>query len=250
MTTERVLLRDVNVGSTDKSGKWSEERSNWSIVDPWEKLIAKYERGTTFAFDHYVFNGRHLQPNRITDADIATANALMNANAGATVDAMNGLRKAQGDLEPLLAQIPFDADLLGTDGVATAAKLASTLIERTERGTQLAVASKLLSMKRPHLVPMLDRVVQDCLGESEAEPALRRFAALASSPDNRPLLTDLADRVAQRYGIPVGPVRVLDQLIWFDWNVVKADTPGRWVVRGFTEWGYTHGRDDGVRRSP
>jgi hypothetical protein len=96
---------------------------------------------------------------------------------------------------------------------------------------------------------MLDSVVQACLGTSEVEPALQRFADLASSGGNRPLLNDLAARVAARYGIPVGPVRVLDQLIWFDWNV-KAGKRGRWVVRGFEEWGYTPGRDDGVRLGP
>lgn len=249
MPTERLFLPDVDVGRVDKSGRWKPERSNWFIVEPWEKLRAKYERGTTFAYDHYVFNGKHPQRHRITDADIATANALMNANAGATLDSMNRLRAAQDDLEPLLAQIPFDADLLGTHGVATAARLVNTLIEKTVRGTQLAVASKLLSMKRPHLVPMLDSVVQACLRTSEVEPALQRFADLVSSGGNRPLLKDLADRVAARYGIPVGPVRVLDQLIWFDWNV-KAGNRSRWVVRGFEQWGYTPGRDDGVRRGP
>jgi len=250
MTTERLFLPNVDVGRVDKSGKWKSARSDWFIADPWEKLIAKYERGTTFAYDHYVFNGKHPQRNRITDADIATANALMNANAGATLDFLNRLRAAQDDLEPLLAQVPLDADLLGPHGVATAAKLLSTLIEKTVRGTQLAVASKLLSMKRPHLVPMLDTVVQACLGTSEIDLALQRFADLVSSGDNHRLLEALSGRVAQRYGIPVGRVRVLDQLIWFDWNVVEADEPGKWVVRGFAEGGYTPGRDDGIRRGP
>src|SRR5690242_5134281 len=99
MPTERLFLPDVDVGRVDKSGKWQPEPSNWYIVEPWEKLSAKYERGTTFAYDHYVFNGRHPQRDRITDADIATANALMNANAGATLDSMNRLRAAQNDLE-------------------------------------------------------------------------------------------------------------------------------------------------------
>jgi hypothetical protein len=56
-------------GRVDKSGKWKPERSNWFIVEPWEKLSAKYVRGTAFAYDHYVFNGRHPQPNRITDLE-------------------------------------------------------------------------------------------------------------------------------------------------------------------------------------
>lgn len=249
MPTERLFLPDVDVGRIDKSGKWKPKRSDWFIVEPWEKLIAKYERGTTFAYDHYAFNGRHPQRNRITDADIATANALMNARAGATLDSLNRLRAAQDDLEPMLAKVPFDTDLLSTRGLDTAVKLVRTLIEKTVRGTRLAVASKLLSMKRPYLIPMLDRVVQACLGESEVERALQRFADLVSFRDNRRLLNALADRVARRYGIPVGPVRVLDQLIWFDWNV-KAGKGGRWVVRGFEEWGYTPGRDDGVRRGP
>jgi len=194
----RIELSNVNVYRLGEDGTWGNKLGDWIIADPWEKLVAKYETGTTYAFDLYVCHGRSRYPNVITSADIATVNTLMNANAGATRDAHARLTKAIVNVEPLLAEIPVDASLIDGVFLENAVEILDQLIVESEKGTRLAIASKLVHMKRPFLVPMFDGVVQNCLNTEQTRPALERFIQLLQN--NLTTLEALAGRVAIRFG--------------------------------------------------
>jgi hypothetical protein len=105
------------------------------------------------------------------------------------------------------------------------------------RGIQLAIATKLLCIKRPALVPMMDSIVQDCFGTRDPSAILQGFRRLLADEAIAARVLELASAVERMTGFAPTPVRVLDELIWFDWNL-EGDTKGILGVVGFDEWGY------------
>jgi hypothetical protein len=119
-----------------------------------------------------------------------------------------------------------------------------------QRGIRLAIATKLLCIKRPGLVPMMDRVVQDCFGTADPAAILRGFRHLLADAATLARIDALSSRVETLTGFRPTPVRILDELIWFDWNLEKV-SQGILPVVGFPEWGYDTARDElGVHLLP
>ncbi len=243
-----LTLEDVNVGEM-AAGRWRKTPpGTWVVREADEKLCAKYQTGTTTVFDWYVFHYPHREPNRITPVDIAAADRLMNAQVsrkGSRWKALTRQRRAD-EVANALAEIPIGADILEPryDGsVARAFKALRT------HDIQLAIASKLLTIKRPHLIPMLDSVVADCLGTRDPSILLQKFRRLLTHPQSRKVAEDLARLVQVRFSIEISLVRVLDQLIWFDWNLRRRRNTRVYEVQGFEEWTYRVGMNDrGVSR--
>lgn len=219
----------------------------WHIVEPAAKLEAKYTRGGSLIFDHYVFHLRITDPDRITLVDMAAVDALMNANISAKHVRTDRVQDPEliDRVRSLLVNIPPDArleDATWDDAVTAAA----SEIVGPEIG--VSIATKLLMVKRPWLVPMLDRVVRVPFEDpSDIRVALRRFRELLAHNADR--IAALQRFVSRRFGLDISPVRVLDQLIWFDWNTLGADEQGIYRVRGFPEWGHDpKAHDRGVHR--
>ena len=50
--------------------------------------------------------------------------------------------------------------------------------------------------------------------------------------------------VQREFAIAVGAVRILDQLIWFDWNLAEEPVDGRFPNRVFADWVYDPRQED------
>lgn len=242
-----LVLTSVCAGRV-KNGKWTREQRDWPIRTPLAKLHAKYTVGTSAIFGHYVFRYRHREPNRITSIDVEAADRLMSANIGAQ-RRRRELVLAAGESQPFvdaLDQIPLAAtieDAQYDDNVCAAIS-----VLRQHRGIKLAIATKLLCIKRPAVVPMMDRLVQDCFDTKDPATILRGFRRLLADEAIAVRVRELAVSIESMTGFAPTPVRILDELIWFDWNL-EGDTKGILSVVGFEEWGYDTADDEsGVHR--
>jgi hypothetical protein len=201
-----------------------------------QKLLDKYSRGTTTIFDWYVFHCPANTPNHISQVDLSAADALMNANISAQNARWQQMSRAVNRRATLalLGKIPSVANIENATFDADVSKLIRSIMGP---GIKLAIATKILSIKRPFLIPMMDRVVQDCFASKDPEALMSRFRQAVSSPGNRRVLSSLAKLVRREFGILPSPLRILEQLIWFDWNLVPGKN-GLFEVRGFREWSY------------
>jgi hypothetical protein len=170
-----------------------------------------------------------------------------------------------------LAAIPYDADLADEAWASHTGALRDVLLALKVPGVSIAKIGKVMCLKRPGLFPMLDELVRKALYNHVTIPAPavpndpNEFAAwvveeikyfrrvlLHSHPtagSNHVVLSQLADalnaEIARRTGEPfrwLTPVRVLDNLLWFEWGGGKQfgwieDETGRVVKRRLTTEG-------------
>src|SRR5207245_914287 len=106
--------------------------------------------------------------SHITPVDVlATAAVNSFVNSAPQVRAVHRAMAAACD--PLLAEVPSDADLLDENAVNAIARLVHAAVQA--RFVLIPVATKVLHRKRPALIPMLDQVLldyyADALGCSE-----------------------------------------------------------------------------------
>jgi hypothetical protein len=237
-----LVLANVHAGRV-KKGTWTQEVRAWPIRTPRAKLLDKYSIGTSAIFGHYVFHYPRQQPDRITCVDIEAADRLMGAN----IRAQHGRHEAVIDagqspeLQSALGSIPVTATI---DDPRHDDRVCAAITALCGPGVQLAIATKLLCIKRPALVPMMDSVVQGCFG-AEAGPAeiLRQFRRLLAEDPIATRIRELAEAVQRLTGFAPSPVRILDELIWFDWNL-KPGGEGIQRVVGFEHWGYDPEHDE------
>jgi len=216
----------------------------WIIRHGAEKLRAKYlddeARFHSLHFDLYAHQ-RLAAPdwaNRIEGADLF-ATLLMNSGVDkADVRAFMARAEAVG---AALRAVPT-SDLADATDEAVHDVLEPLFRECRLPGIGIAKVTKLLSMKRPRFIPMIDSQVLDALygraspGPSEAAAfgewataAVLRFRALLLHGENRASLKETAaqttvavSRELSRRGVDAphpsfSEVRVLDNLLWFDW---------------------------------
>jgi len=147
----------------------------------------------------------------------------------------------QEELAKVLGRIPVDAPIEDStfDGDVDDA------VEILTRGggVQLAIATKLLCIKRPHLIPMMDSMVQYCFDCTKASEILKEFRRLLAERAFSESLGELAKHIGSSFGVTPSRVRILDELIWFDWNLGLPEA-GWCKVRGFDDWGYDVENDD------
>jgi hypothetical protein len=222
---------------------WTKQRRDWPVQTPRAKLVAKYSLGTSALFGHYVYRFPHRDPDRITPIDIEAADRLMGANISAQHDRRAAVLAAGGGaaLSSALARVPSDATIHDATHDAAICEAIAALTSR--EGIGLAIATKLLCIKRPALVPMMDSVVQGCLGTTDPAQILRAFRHLVALPVVATHLDELAGVIASLVGFTPTAVRVLDELIWFDWNLERGTHRVLRVV-GFPDWGYDTAHDD------
>jgi len=236
----------------------------WIVAQCREKLEEKYglldPSGTrlSYEFDSYVAERSRdgAWSNRMEGADLA-ATRLMHSNVSDDeIDAF--LRAAEGPagINAALADIedrPL-ANVGPTDPVWT--RVEELLSRMTVGGVGLAKMTKLLCMKRPRLVPMLDSLVLSSLyftpskwpRELASDPyctagvkAMKRFRELLLYGNNRDVLAvlsitineELSGRGGNRVPVHLDEVRLLESLLWFD-RGGYLNFRGRWVKRGET----------------
>ena len=125
------------------------------IADGVAVLSDKFE---AFRWDWY--DGVCTAPDRIEPVDFAITIAM---NSRATAGRMAEFMKIAAAVEERLRQIPRDLHLGDfQDGDKVWVGIQSLFeVACAALGTKLSVASKILHRKRPHLIPILDKVVVD-----------------------------------------------------------------------------------------
>lgn len=222
----------------------------WTIRTPLEKLRAKFlgfGRARYHSLDFELYSAQRAAScnwtHRIEGADLH-ATLLMNSGVrGAEIDRL--MAKSR-DIESALVEVP-NVGLGDTDPKEWQEPLKRLFASIRAPRFSLARATKLLCMKRPGLIPMLDREVLVALcgraPTSSAEPGVfasqavelvLRFRSLMLSPAGggtlnyavlQSVASSLTEAVAahlETMGIEpphpqLSPVRVLDNLLWFDW---------------------------------
>lgn len=155
----------------------------------------------------------HGERDRITRSDIVAINTTMRARSPHT--AWDTLITDPRPL-PWLTGIDPDWDLLELDGDLwgrARPAVEAALAAATGPGRGLSVGTKVLHLKRPTMFPVLDRLVLEQLGATEATLALNVVEHLRS--EGRRNLEPLREiQAAVRPHYPRTLVRILDVLIW------------------------------------
>lgn len=227
------------------------------ITHPSLKLDTKYllSRANFRTFDFDLYGAQRADgawENRVEGADwYATLLMRSYIKDNEVVAAMSN---RIGRIEAALPNIPMEIELahaaLDEPGLSYGlAELFNAVRGPTRSGISLAKVTKLLCLKRPKLIPMLDRNVCQGLGSPEVNsvaptfgPAviniIRDFQAIlvwSGEVDGEPhnnqdkvnaLAAEITRKIAEEMNARewngrkpvVTPVRVLESLIWFDWG--------------------------------
>lgn len=145
---------------------------------------------------------------------------------------------------PWLAAIDPELDLLAADEDAWASVGGDTLVAAALRATigpgrGLAVATKLLHLKRPRLFPMLDRFVAEMLGvvptggdEQRVATAVALTGSIRSEGRrNLEALGAIQDRLAEA-GTRCSLVRILDAVVWMSHPLGRIEGAPRALSAG------------------
>ena len=186
------------------------------VIDSAEELAARFFRddpssAAFAAFDKKALENAH--PDRVTVDDIVAINSTFAARSPHS--AWAPLLAEPGPL-PWLSAIDPSWDLIETEPEAweqarCAEHVARALFETVAKGRQLAVATKVLHLKRRRLFPVLDSLVVQQLGAPPAASPIDLVLLLRAQ--GRANLEQLREI---RATLPVDRtlVRILDALLW------------------------------------
>jgi hypothetical protein len=193
-----------------------------------QQPVERLRRFFTEEYDYYdaIVDGN---PVRVLPLDVIVT-AAVNARIGQAAQLRRIHRGLAERTDPLLPDIPADADILDFDP-ALAARLVHEAVQVD--GVGIAVATKVLHRKRPHLLPMFDSVLVkhylDLPRDRELPLALydkRRagdFAQQLVEAARRDVVEaqyelDALREVLAHDGFHVGRVRILDALLWTEYE--------------------------------
>lgn len=165
------------------------------------------------------------------------------------VDAINGTMRARSpqkawttvkDQElPWLAAVPPTWDLVELDDAEwqdhAAPGLEAALDALIQKGRGVSVSTKMLHLKRPRMVPVLDSLVVEQLGAAMPSTPARGVALIGHlrevAKQNRESLNRIIDYLGAQ-GVDRSVVRVLDALLWgshkASWVAPLAPVIARW----------------------
>jgi hypothetical protein len=208
-------------------------RSGLEITNPAERLL----RFCREEYDYYdgVPNGH---PDRIEPLDVL-ATVGLNSRIDTAVKVRTVHRGMAAACDPLLPQLPRDADLLTFEPLDPVHELFAAAM--TSKYVFLSAACKVLHRKRPWLIPVLDGVVVGhYLGRLEERTLLARSweSRPAAAEAGRLALLELREDLDRAQddieelreglkgeGFPLSHVRVLDILVW-----TETETAGSYRV--------------------
>jgi hypothetical protein len=235
---------------------------DWEIHDPLGKLIDKYfDGGTVLTLEFDLYAARRASDpgwhGRLDAADLAVTMLMNSRYEWWDVDPVFANR---AEIDGGLRRLPTDLELADADLSDPGLRDPLLAVFRGFRVHKVSVAkaAKVLCLKRPRLIPMLDSLVRMWLYDDDQSPTPPadpdEFAALCVSEmelvqrllrwpvgggkTNQDGAKELAEAMvaeAERRGLTDGvppgqpwvtAVRVLESLIWFD-------------KRGYKQFGYT-----------
>jgi len=190
-----------------------------TIERPLAKLLA-------FAREEYETYDAVVMPleSTITIHDITLT---MMVNSRLTAPGARSIYRARERIERGLAYIPADVSLLNDHAAVPWDAIYALFNEfETIKGAKLAIATKILHRKRPHLIPMIDnKVFGHYAGGCPTLLTLKMGpVAVRSMELFRDDLLAVRGRVEaltfylEEHGFPLTPVRVLEILIWVECN--------------------------------
>lgn len=158
----------------------------------------------------------NADPYAIGPADFTAVSTLSVAISGQA--AIRLLGPDANEITDLLHRIPADVDIIdiNPDDLATGgpASLLWHVLSRGNDGIGRTKTSKLIAAKRPRLIPIWDRFVQQATGLGTAD-YWRQFQAVLTA-DDRALWTWLTQIRSDVPNLPaaVSNLRILDVLLW------------------------------------
>jgi len=185
------------------------ENADWLA----EAFFAMDASGKPGGFDD---KARGSAPTRIGDEDVDAINATMRARSPQKAWA------ALKDRElPWLKAISPSWDLAKLDDDAwkdeAASALEAAFFALLQKGRGVSVSTKMLHLKRPRLVPVLDSLVVAQLGSPMPTTPAKAVALIDHVRrvvhDNATVLRQIIDYLGL-HGVDRSPVRVLDALLW------------------------------------
>ncbi len=203
------------------------------VDDPFERMVrffgADPSSAAQHSYDAYVANGVS-PPDWIVEADIVAINTTMSARSPHAD--WHGLI-AHGDMSELHVIDPTWDLFLTREEVWTKEsvpeKLAALFNLVIGKGIGISRATKVLHIKRPHLIPVCDSYVLHLMGIPGEDAAsgvalIQHLRSLAH--DLLPALQDLQRQLRER-GCDRTLVRIVDGLIW-------SSHPDTWLSRQAT----------------
>ncbi len=210
-----------------------------------EKIRVKYEAThESFEYDSYIAARAAADPswhNRIEREDAEKTRLINSHFKDEEIDDLMWRAEMIGKA---LQQIPDDLILDAEVSDEVYQRIASVFRDFIRPYVRLPKATKVLHMKRPWLIPMLDSYVLSFLFSEDREYdaatgvlGMRQFRALMLHGSNLEALYAIAEETNRwltgltREGPPpiLSPVRVLDHLLWFDGGGYKWF---KWVCDG------------------
>lgn len=223
--------------------------TGYVVHDPLTKLLDKYlHGGSRLSLEFDLYAARRSTElgwcDRIEGADL-TATLLMNSKIESRhVDAVLANRI---EIENALAEVPnVDLAIVDLDRSPLRAKLLRLFAAFRVPGVSIAKVTKLLCLKRPKLIPMIDSYVLAGLYDDPpsfdsdptafAEETLRAVGLFRrlllwptgqGSSNHEAIATVAAEltsavRRESNVAIELSPIRVLDNLLWFEHEGFKA----------------------------
>lgn len=181
-----------------------------AVEPPAEGLLGEYfDPAGRFAgatFDRF----GHNDPREVCGDDLLAVSMLDVPIKPLALRRLLGERA--GEVSAALAVLPVDVDLWDADAAVLDAADAADHLLRGFDGMGPVVASKLLSRKRPRLVPVMDSVVLGMLGQAtDAYKDTRRGLSRWLRDD---LLQARLHELAGQLPDGASPLRALDVVLW------------------------------------
>lgn len=174
--------------------------------------------------------------NAITAEDIAAVSCLgVNISGNAAVDL---LEHKNSDIANLLEEISFEADLWDAsqahieDGDNAASVL--WILLREVDGVGPVRASKLMARKRPRLIPIYDKWIDEALGLGGSKGYWKKYRELMlEAPSQGAPLYEQLRGLVTLLDIPetITPLRACDVILWYSTNPRQADRRRRLGLR-------------------
>lgn len=165
---------------------------------------------------------------RLTTKDIVAINTTMRARSPHSAWAPligSGQQSWLAALDPAWDLIQLDNAIWERSADKAIAKALRTTVAR---GRGLSVATKVLHLKRPRLFPVLDSLVLQQLGATDAIPPIELVEHLRSEGRrNVKALRDIQAHISPRYQRSL--VRILDVILW-------ASHPAASLASSLTGW--------------
>lgn len=209
-------------------------RENVFFEDP-ESRIREYCEIEVYEW----FDDQHAENNVLTKNDIDSANQVYALNKRYDKNEGSRIQSQSGKISPALSEIPYDPIFMYSDEEwSNLTPKIEALLEKmlSIHGMNVSKATKILHLKRPALIPVLDNFVVQFLTRKSPSGTKRDInLALQCIEITRDRIQSQIEEFTQLQTsvqdlpIPLTIVRMFDILCWtaFKWDIMKKTSAPR-----------------------